>query len=361
MPSYKYQTSKGAVRWFCSFYARDYMGKNRKIKKSGFATKHDADAWERDYLTTRSGSAASMTVAQAAANFIDDLSHRRKPSTVATFTFIFNKHILPIFGDRPLAEITAADVRSWENDLIDSGLSAATCRHIIGRLSALFAFAVRLYGLPSNPVRLAGPVQLSPAASAKNAPELHFWTVEQFARFITSGLSPAYITLFSILFWTGCRIGEALALTKADFSPDAQTLRINKTISTIDKAHTYIQPPKTAASVRTIAIPSHLCMILSDWIVKTDMCDPADMFFWFRHNASVEIAFHKATAAAGLPPIRVHDLRHSHASMLVDMGFPPIVIRDRLGHKDIQTTLNIYSHLYPQKQSDVRAALEQAR
>lgn len=360
LPSYKYTTATGATRWFCSFYARSYDGKNRKIKKKGFLTKRDADEYERDYLATRNGSALSMTVSQAAANFIDDLSHRRKPSTVQTFTFIFQKHIFPVFGDRQLADITPADTRSWENDLIDSGLSAATIRHIVGRLSSLFTFAIRFYGLQTNPVRLAGPVQLAPAVT-RNAPELHFWTVQQFAHFITSGLPPVYITLFSILFWGGLRLGEALALTKGDFDSNAQTLSISKTISTIDKSHTYIQSPKTAASVRTIAIPSHLCMILSDWIMQTDMHNPADMFFWFRYNASIELAFHKAADAAGLPRIRVHDLRHSHASLLVHLGFPPIVIRDRLGHSSIEITLNTYAHLYPQKQSDVRVALERAQ
>ena len=102
-------------------------------------------------------------------------------------------------------------------------------------------------------------------------------------------------------------------------------------------------------------------MVLNDWIRATDMMDDSDMFFWFRYNASVELVFRKATAAIGLPLIRVHDLRHSHASLMVHLGFPPIVIRDRLGHSSIEITLNTYAHLYPSHQSDIREALEQAR
>lgn len=70
---------------------------------------------------------------------------------------------------------------------------------------------------------------------------------------------------------------------------------------------------------------------------------------------------HKVAKAACLPPIRVHDLRHSHASMLIELGFSPLLIAERLGHEDIQTTLRTYSHLYPNKQNELAAKLQQAR
>ncbi len=362
MPSYKYETKSGHVRWFCSFYARSYDGKNRKVKKSGFATKRDADAWERDYLATSNGLAAEMTIRQVAAAYTQDLSSRRKPITAARISTAINNHILPVFGDRPIATLTAADVRAWENELISSSMLApATIRYVVGRLAAICNFAVRLYGLASNPVHAAGPLQLSPSSPSATPHALRFWTLPQFQSFITSELPPQYITLFCLLFWTGCRVGEALALTLRDYDREAQTLRIDKTVSVVSASRKYIQPPKTVASVRTIALPSFLCDILDDWIRSTDMQNPGDMFFLFSYNTPIEIFLHKRAATCGLPTIRVHDLRHSHASLLVHLGFPPIVIRDRLGHRDIQTTLNIYAHLYPSKQDDLRHALEGAR
>lgn len=362
MPSNKYQTASGGTRWRCTFYYRDYTGKNVKKKKSGFSTKREADAWERDFLGKMSGS-PSMKFSHLVENYFEDARHRLKPISYVHTRMMVKNHVLPTFGDMQLDAITPAAVRAWETKLPqESGLAASSCGQVITYLSALFNFAVRFYGLPSNPVRLAGPVQRRAAhMESSDGGRLHFWTVEQFDRFILSDMMPEYILLYSVLFWTGCRVGEARALRVEDVDVDARTIRICKTLSFVSPMTYIIQCPKTSSSVRTVTIPRHLAAMLGDWIRTLQPTKPATLLFSLTHAPNINNMMRAHAKAAGLPQIRVHDLRHSHASMLVNMGLPPMVIRERLGHKDIQTTLNVYSHLYPKKMDDVADALEHVR
>lgn len=354
MPSYKY-TAGGAVRWRCAFYYRDYTGRNVKKKKSGFLTKREADAWEKSFLLKRSGG-TSMTFAQLLEVYLEDARHRLKPSTVYTTGNLLRSSVLPTFGAVPVGDITPAAVRAWENNLLAGGRFArSTLAEMRAAFSKVLNFAVRLYGLNQNPVKAAGP--FVEQGGRRQEDSLHVWTREQFDAFITSGLAPEYITLFSVLFWTGCRIGEALALTVADIDFDTSTMAITKDCINVYPGGVRAQKPKTAASVRRVTMPAQLVEVLKDWIRETDATRPADMLFRLRIHNTAGTILHSGAARAGLPPIRVHDLRHSHASMLINMGFPPIVIRDRLGHKNIQTTLNIYAHLYPRAMDSVAARL----
>lgn len=355
MPSYKYTNSAGRVMWFCSFYYSDYNGRRVKKKKQGFSTKRDADAFERDFLAKKSGS-PSMTFAQLVENYLADARARLKPTTVQNMRKNLLSHVAPTFGETPIDAITPAAVRQWENDELKKGaLAFSSLCSVRNSFSIVMNFAARFYGLVSNPVRAAGPLK---AGSRKQEEKrLHVWTCEQFARFITSGLAPEFIALFSVLFWTGCREGEALALTVRDIHFDTATLSITKTVEPIEGFGYRSQSPKTSASYREVSMPPQLVAILRDWIAQTNATRPADMLFRFNVRGSLSTLIHAGARRAGLPEIHTHDLRHSHASMLVHLGFPPIVIRDRLGHSDIKMTMNVYSHLYPSTGDNVAARL----
>ena len=354
MPSYKYQNAAGRVLWYCSFYFQDYSGRRVKKKKQGFQTKREADQWERDFLAKKTGT-PSMTFRQLVENYLDDARARLKPTTVEGVAGSLRCHVLPTFGEMPLDAITPAAVRQWENNELAGKASFSSVARYKRVFSTVMNFAARFYGLASNPVRAAGALKAT--GRQQEEKHLHVWTCEEFARFILSGLPPEYIAVFSILFWTGCREGEALALTVGDVDLETSTLSINKTVVSLNGNRYRAQSPKTPASVRRVSMPSQLVTVLADWMQQTDATAPADMLFGFSTRHGLRSAIHRGARRAGLPEIRVHDLRHSHASMLIDMGFPPIVIRDRLGHKDIETTLNIYSHLYPRAMDEVAARL----
>ncbi len=350
MPVYKKISKTGKVTWYAIFYYKDWNGTKKQKKKEGFATRRDALAYERDFLERRAA-APSMTFAALVDIYLADCKHRNRPTTYAPKALMVNKHILPYFKDRPINEITPAMVRNWQNTLLARDeYASAYLRTIHATLAAIFNFAQKYHRLPTNPATMAGPMgKLKPRA-------ISFWTLAQFKQFqqAAHGHEP-YYTLFTLLFYTGLRIGEALALTPPDIDRAACTLSVTKTYKRLDKQDV-IQPPKTEKSSRVIALPPFLVDILMAYMDKLPGLKPTHRLFEGVTVWSVARALKKYSG--DLPRIRVHDLRHSHASLLIEQGFSPLAIRDRLGHEDIQTTLNTYSHLYPHKQEEISARLQ---
>ena len=148
-----------------------------------------------------------------------------------------------------------------------------------------------------------------------------------------------------MLFWTGLRIGELLALTPRDLDLDAGTLSVSKSFQSID-GEEVITEPKTPKSRRVVPVPSKLAAELREYMAALYDVGQDDRLFPFtKHYFRREML--KASEAAGVERIRLHDLRHSHASLLIHLGCPVLLVSERLGHEDVQTTLRTYGHLYP--------------
>lgn len=351
MPAYKTLDEKGRVKsWFSSCYYRDWKGERHRKVKRGFPTRAAALEWERDFIDKQAGN-PSMLFSSLVARYLEDFIHRVRPTTYENAQRIIKLSILPTFENVPIDKISPAAVREWENSLLSRTppLSQTTLKVYCRRLSAILNFAVKFYGLPYNPLTRAGSI-------GKSENHIAYWTPQQFTRFITSGLPPKYIALFCLLFWTGCRRGEALALTPADIDFNKREMSINKTRSHVTGRGDVITPPKTPTSVRKVALPPFLCMILQDWIERAGIESNQELFEM--GIRTVRNAMENYTKKAGLPHIRVHDLRHSHASMLINMGISPKLIQERLGHKSISTTLDVYSHFYKDRQADIIDALQ---
>ena len=163
--------------------------------------------------------------------------------------------------------------------------------------------------------------------------------------------------VYEILYWTGMRIGELLALTPADFDPDSCTLKINKTY------HRYhgqdiISPPKTRKSNRTVPIHRSLNEEITAYLKDNRQIGNNERMFPICTDSVRDILTRKSKTA-GVKRIRIHDLRHSHASLLINMNITPLMVSERLGHEKVETTLNIYSHLYPDMQQKLVSALEE--
>lgn len=143
------------------------------------------------------------------------------------------------------------------------------------------------------------------------------------------------------------RSGEFLALTWKDINLDDKMISINKTYIRLN-AKDIINEPKTPKSKRQISIPDSLCEDIKNYKNKLYDFKETDRAFHFtKHFLRHEMQ--RVCKKSGVKPIRIHDLRHSHASMLIKLGFSPLLISERLGHERIQTTLDTYSHLYPNK------------
>lgn len=280
-----------------------------------------------------------------------DMETRLREHTMRTKKYIIDLKILPYFGQKRVNDITAADIRRWQNELIKKGYSPTYLKTINNQLSAIFNYAVKYYDLKGNPCTKAGSIGKS------RAEEMSFWTIDEFRQFVDCIMDKRQSYMcFMILYWTGMRLGELLALTSADIDLDKHTISITKSYQRIGKKDV-VTPPKTPKSKRLITIPEFLVADIKDYmdslyeVQEDDRLFPVTKYF-------LEHEMQRGIKASGVKRIRIHDLRHSHASMLVELGFSPLEIADRLGHEKIETTLNTYSHLYPNKQVKIADRLD---
>ena len=348
MPVYYDENRKS---WYTSFYYQDWQGNRKRKKKEGFARKKDAQEYERNFQALHSGSCGDMTFGQMTELYLSDCKIRQKPTSYRVKESAIKKHILPYFENLPINSITTAQIRQWQNEMIKDNKYSANYLHTTnGYLSAVFNHAMKYYGLTRNPAKDCGKL---PGGRS----DLQFWTLEQFNQFIKvyEGKEPEY-SIFMLLFWTGMRSGELLALTLDDFDFEKHTVRINKTYHRLDKQD-LILSPKTDRSNREIILPTFLEDVVKAYASKLYDNKPSDRLFGVPKQF-LKSRLNKGAQVAELPQIRVHDLRHSHASMLIHQGLSPLVIQERLGHENIETTLNTYSHLYPTQQNELAAKLQ---
>lgn len=343
-------------RWMSQVRVTDWTGKTIHKKKRGFPTKKEALKWEREFISQATAS-LGMIFSDFIALYVADMEHRLKPSTIANKKWLIDLKVTPFFGKIPLNAISPTDVRKWQNGLTSyrdekgKPYSQTYLKTINNQLTAIFNYAVKYYGLRENPCHKAGGM------GKKKADEMLFWTKEEFLCFIEAVKDkPAAYTVFMTLYYTGMREGELLALTPADVDFEKSTIRINKSYQRLN-GEDIVTSPKTPKSNRVITIPDGLCTCLKAYMKQCFNLQPDDRLFPYTKS----FLYHEmedGCKASGAKRIRVHDIRHSHASLLVEMGFSPLLIAERLGHERVQTTMETYSHLYPNKQTEVARQLD---
>lgn len=343
MPVYKDEKRN---TWFCKCNYKDWLGESKSKMKRGFATKKDAQQWERDFLQKQSAS-MDMKFASFVDVYFEDKAPRLKERSIMTKRTLFETKIIPYFGEKQMNEITAVDIIKWQNALLNQDYKPTYLRMIQNQMTALFNHAEKFYDLKDNPCKKVDKMGRS------NAKELNFWTKDEYEQFIQC-FSPdeeMYQIIFQMLFWLGCRVGELLALTSQDIDFENGTVNISKTYYRRNQTD-YITPPKTESSNRKITIPKFLAEEMKDFVDRQYGLTPEDRIFPITDRA-IQKKMKQKTEQAKLKPIRVHDLRHSHIALLIEKGMQPLVIAQRVGHDSVNTTMNIYGHLYPNKQKQV--------
>lgn len=349
MPAYK---DEKTGKWFAKFYYTNWQGIKKQKWKRGFATKKEALGFERDFLEKQSAN-PDMTFQNLYEIYMEDMAARLKQSTLLTKKAVLQTHILPFFGSKPINEIKASDVRRWQAKLMSSpnNYSQTYLKKINTELNSIINYAKRFYDLNTNPCGKAGTI-----GKAK-AEEMHYWTYDEYIAFRegVKDKSLSYIC-FEVLYWTGMREGELLALSPADIDLDNKTISINRTYQRIEGKDVFTSP-KTRKSKRKIPIPDFLCQELSDYIQSRYMLDADERLFPVTKSyLSHEMI--RGCKNTGVKKIRIHDIRHSHASLLINQGCDALMLADRLGHEKVSTTLNTYSHLFPHKQQELVHSLE---
>ena len=346
----KAEKDKKTGKWLIQYRYTDWQGKRRKSTKRGFATKREAEEWLRNFLITQKAD-FDMKFEDFWKMNCADMETRLREHTMRTKKYIVELKILPYFGNKRVNDITAADIRQWQNELIKMGYSPTYLKTINNQLSAIFNYAVRYYDLKSNPCAKAGSMGKS------KAEKMDFWTVEEFRKFIDSVMNKrlSYMA-FMTLYWTGMRLGELLALNPKDVDLEKRTISITKSYQRLGKKDV-ITPPKTPKSKRVITIPEFLAADIKDYMDSLYDLQENDRLFPIT-KYYLEHEMQRGIKESGVKRIRVHDLRHSHASMLIELGFSPLEIANRLGHEKVETTLNTYAHLYPNKQTKLAERLD---
>lgn len=338
-------------KWLIQYRYTDWQGRRRKSTKRGFLTKREAEEWLRSFLAV-SQCNINMKFSDFLKLYYRDMEKRLREYTMRTKKYIMEMKILPYFGEKRISEITPADVRQWQNILMQEGYAETYLRTIHNQLAAVFNYGVKYYDLKSNPCTKAG------CMGKANAEKMDFWTKQEFMGFIkATDYEPQSYMIFMLLYWTGMRIGEAFALTPNDIDIDSKVISISKSYQRIAKRDVITQP-KTPKSKRKIKISGFLTKELKKYMESQGIHNKEERLFTItRYQLLCDMK--KGIQASGVKNIRLHDFRHSHASLLVELGFSPLEIAERLGHEKIETTLNTYSHLYPGKQEKIAKRLEQ--
>ena len=342
MPAYK---DKKTGLFYVQFYYRDARGAKRHRTKKGFQTELEAlkdDAMDMTF--------ADFCKVYEAEGPRAHLAHQGEH---------YREQAHPVLRRHAHVRHTARRYRQVAE--LPHGVHEGGRRRLQAHLpedhqqpaQPIFNHAERYYGLSDNPGRRVDKI------GSKKGGEMQFWTKDEYLRFSEAVMDkPLSFHAFELLYWTGIRCGELLALTPSDFMLESSRLRINKSYQSLNGVDT-VTDPKTPKSVRTIVMPAFLRDEMADFIeMRDDVAPDERLFAVTKHFLAHEME--RGCKASGVKRIRIHDIRHSHVSLLIEMGFSALAIAERMGHEAVDITYR-YAHLFPTKQDEMAAALDGAR
>lgn len=343
--------------WFSKFRYKNWNGETKWVTKRGFATKREAIQWENEFRLKTAGD-LDMTMKEFIETYKEERFLRIKESTASTKDYIFEDKILPFFGNMKLRDVTSADVIKWQNALLKyvnpktgERYSKTYLKTLHNQLSAIFNYACRFYKLSNNPARQAGNI------GNEDDVDIDFWTTGEYRKFSRAIMGKSqYYYAFEVLYWLGLREGEMLALTSEDIDFEEGTVNVNKTYQVI-RGKEVVTSPKTKKGKRIVKMPENLTTELKLYLASLYDLKPGDRIFPLTKYGLSHV-MDAGSKAAGVKRIRIHDLRHSHVSLLINMGYSPTAIADRVGHESIRITFR-YAHLFPTVQNDMADQLSE--
>lgn len=369
MPSY--EQNKSSKLWSVRFREIDADGITHQKRLSGFATKKAAQYGYEDYCIKKNEEEAERAAAKANEHpddpndmYFDTLlklyykyqESRIKTSSLYEIERKVNKRILPFFTEKRMKDIKPIDVLNWQNEM-SKQFSFNYTSDLMTMLTAVYRYGEKYHDITNIMVKVDKPRNTEPKK------EMEFWTPEEFSAFRSCADDLTYQTFFTTLYITGCRRGEAEALSWKDVDLKRSTLKISKSLTRKSPTAPWeLTTPKNVSSNRTITLPPSLCQLLKEYKAKqAETCpDPKFVFGGDRPLASrtTDRYFADTCQKADVKKIRIHDLRHSCASLLISKGVSIVAVSRQLGHSNIEQTLNTYSHLMPDDQAKIVSELE---
>ena len=338
-------------------------GKQIQKYRSGFSTKKEACAEYSKLIIAAEDELAMEKKQPSFKQFIEEIylpwyKTQVKESTYKNRLNTIEKHF-KFFYRKKVNEIEPIHVQTWQLKLAKD-YSPNYVRIIQGMLSLAFDRAIILGLAKKNPARMVGNIKSKKV-------KVDFWTLEEFQKVISLLYKGDYyehylFICFWLLFTTGLRIGEAAALQWEDIDFESGIISVTKTLYYKSMNEYTFVDPKTSASIRTVVIDKDTIRELKDWMeVQKKVLKDCNFVLSYSgiptSKHTLPRALEKLAGLAGVHRIKIHALRHSHVALLISMGVNPLIVKDRLGHEKIQTTLGTYGHLYPNSNFEVAKML----
>lgn len=360
MPIYRQKEKKdGLNKYLVRVNYTDSYGKHKQLTRTAYG-KDEAKELERqlEKQVKEKSLVTSMTVDELYNEFKTNHKQEIRASTLRGYETNYTHHIKPYLADVKLSALNIKVLDDWKTKINEKGLSIVTRHNIFGTLRAVLNYGVKKEHLPSNP--------LDKVDNFKDAyhqdKTIDFYTPDEFKLFIKSALDNAVITsyydyyiFFMLAYYTGARKGEIHALKWNCIDNDR--LQIKRSITQKIKGDDVETPPKNKSSIRTIALPQPLINALNEHKARQQQTNPKwkDTAFicgYFRplRDTSIETENKKYAEQANIKKIRIHDFRHSHASLLINNNINPLEVAHRLGHSTVDQTLKTYAHLFPNEE-----------
>lgn len=301
-----------------------------------------------------------MTVSELRAVYLENKKSEVRASSLLVTKRTIITHIEPYLGDKKLTELTVKNLQKWKTTINNLELSLTMNKNIYKTFNAMLNYAIKMEYLPSNNLKKIGnfkDVELKEAVE-----KVKFYTPDEFLKYISvlkndceTIMEWTYYVFFNFAFFTGMRKGEIYAIRWCDV--EGQFIEINKSLNKQLKIET---APKNKSSIRTLQLPVPLIEVLDEHkkrVKSADMFDTNSYIFDKINNCTLEQYNKTNSIKAGLHKIRIHDFRHTHASLLINHDINIMEIARRLGHSNVEMTWNVYGHLYPQTEEQALEVL----
>ncbi len=364
MPVYKSKTEKTKDNriWYFKCNYKDIYGNIKPKKSKKFSTKEEAIKEEAKFLLSAGGESKSnkITFNNVYEEYMLKLSNEVRPQTLKKDKNYY-KHIGPYLGKIVIDKLTLEQAKKWQYEMNKKELKCSYKNKIFDFIKTLIKYANTYYNVNSNVLNLLGKFK----DINEKKEEMLFFTKDEYKKFSSVIDELLWTTVFNTLFYCGIRQGELQALTWNDIDFKKNTININKTLTTKLKGEKYtIFPPKTKSSYRTIPIVKELKQNLIELYNTYSVLDGFNKN-WFvfggikpLSETTIQNRKNKYCELAKVKRIRIHDFRHSCASLLISKNADPVLVAKYLGHSDVSMTLNRYSHMYKSKLDEIIKLIE---
>ena len=343
--------------WFFRVYVQESNGKRKQKQRCGFKTKKEAIESERLFVSDYNSCENDMTFLELYNIYINYKKQNLKYQSFRAVENRFKNHIVPYFKDYKLVDIQASDYIAWKEAILNKNFTYKYNSSLHIWMVNILNFACKFYNLNENIASKVGNFK-----NKSNNKDIQFWTYSEFKQFIDKVDDIVYYALFTLLYFTGMRIGECLALSWDDI--DNGYVSITKTLTRTETGSYSVNTPKTNASNRKIKIDDHTLLILKKLKqYYQDFVSFNNKWFVFGgikplSTTTIERKKNNYCIISHVKQIRIHDFRHSHATLLVSNNIPVPIVSNRLGHSNISETLNTYSHFVPKDEEKIINLLE---